>query len=101
MRKIWFVVLAAIILFAFLPVLSVLLAGITAQVSGCQVDEGSVHPCMIAGFDAGELLYSLTVLGWLMLATIPAGLIMLAIWMIAFLVYLWRRRRQGRASRLT
>lgn len=101
MRKLWFVTLAAIILFAFLPVLSVLIAGITAQMSGCQVDEGSVHPCMIAGFDAGELLYSLTVLGWLMLATIPAGLIMLVIWMLAFLVHLWRRRHRDRASRFS
>jgi hypothetical protein len=37
------------------------------------VDEGSVHPCVINGKDYGQLLYTLGVMGWLMLVTLPAG----------------------------
>ena len=45
-----------------------------ANSHGCKVDEGSVHPCIINGKDYGQLLYTLGVLGWLMLVTIPGGL---------------------------
>ena len=42
---------------------------------GCKVDEGSAHPCIINGHDYGELLYSLGVMGWFMLVTIPGALV--------------------------
>lgn len=52
-----------------LPLLSVVLAGQIAAANGCGLHEGSVQPCMILGFDAGGILYTMTVLGWLMLVT--------------------------------
>jgi hypothetical protein len=64
-----------IILFiAFLPLISVAIAGSIANANGCQLDEGSVHPCIVNGTDMGETLYSMGVMGWFMLATIPLGL---------------------------
>ena len=59
---IYWIVLALIILVALAPV-------------------GSVHPCIINGKDYGHMLYTLGVLGWLMLVTLPGGLIVGAIWL--------------------
>ena len=56
-----------------------------ANSHGCKVDEGSVHPCVINGKDYGQLLYTLGVLGWLMLVTIPGGLFAFVIWLILIL----------------
>ena len=60
-------VLVVISGFAFAPIGSVMLCGAIANAYGCKVDEGSVHPCIINGQDYGHLLYTLGVLGWLML----------------------------------
>jgi hypothetical protein len=71
-----------ILLIAFLPLISVAIAGSIAQANGCQLDEGSVHPCVVNGTDMGETLYAMGVMGWLMLATIPLGLGAAAIYLI-------------------
>jgi hypothetical protein len=59
-----------------------------------KVDEGSVHPCIIKGHDYGELLYSLGVMGWFMLVTIPGGLVAFASWLIFLILHrvAWRKR---------
>ena len=65
-----------------------------ANAYGCKVDEGSVHPCIIYGQDYGHLLYSLGVMGWFMLVTIPAGLIAFVSWLIFLILHrvAWRKR---------
>lgn len=76
------------------PVGSVLIAGTVANTFGCKVDEGSVHPCLIGGKDYGQLLYTLGVLGWLMLVTLPIGLLALLVWSAILLIHYrtWRKR---------
>ena len=69
----YWIVLALIILVALAPMGSVVACGLIANANGCKVDEGSVHPCITNGKDYGHLLYTLGVLGWLMLVTLPAG----------------------------
>src|SRR4029453_7593734 len=81
----WFwhlLVLFVIVAFAFAPIGSVILCGAIANTYGCKVDEGSVHSCIINGHDYGQLLYSLGVMGWFMLVTIPGGLIAFVCWLI-------------------
>ena len=68
-----FIVLA-ILFIAALPLISVAIASEIANANGCQLDEGSVHPCIVNGVDQGELLYTMGMMGWFMLATIPLGL---------------------------
>jgi len=87
---------------AFAPVGSVVACGLIANAHGCRVDEGSVHPCVIGGKDYGQLLYTLGVMGWLMLITLPAGALAFATWLIVLVLHrsAWRRRtanpaRQG------
>lgn len=64
-------IFATLIFVGLLPVFSVLIAGITANAAGCALDEGSVHACVILGTDLGPLLYTMGVLGWLGLITLP------------------------------
>lgn len=81
-------------LLALAPIGSVVVCGIIANAHNCRVDEGSVHPCIINGEDYGQLLYTLGVMGWLMLVTLPAGAIAFAIWLVTLLLHrsAWRKR---------
>jgi hypothetical protein len=93
----WFAYLIglfAILAVPLAPVASVTVCGWIADSHGCKVDKGSIHPCVIGGKDYGQLLYTLGVLGWLMLVTLPAGLLALLIWFIVLILHRasWRRR---------
>ena len=59
----------AMTVIGLVPLLSVFLAGQVAAAYGCRLNEGGPNPCVIKGYDAGEILYTMTVLGWLMLVT--------------------------------
>ena len=87
---VYWIVLGLIILVAFAPVGSVMTCAVIANAHGCKVDEGSVHPCIVNGHDYGHLLYTLGVMGWLMLLTIPAGLLGFAVWLV---VLIWHRTK--------
>ena len=95
---IYWIVLSLLLLVMLAPVTSVAVAGCLANAYGCQLDEGSVHPCVIAGTDRGELLYTLGVLGWFMLLTLPAGALALAIWFVVLILHrvAWRKRSAGK-----
>src|SRR4029077_20507380 len=86
--------LLAILAFAFAPIGSVMLCAGIANAYGCKVDEGSVHPGIINGHDYGEFLYSLGVMGWFMLVTLPGGFFAFVGWLILLIVHRasWRRR---------
>jgi hypothetical protein len=90
----YWIVLILIALFALAPVGSVVACGVIANAHGCKVDEGSVHPCMINGKDYGQLLYTLGVMGWFMLVTLPAGAIAFVLWPIVLVLHrnAWRKR---------
>jgi hypothetical protein len=91
----WYVLaLVLIVAFAFAPVGSVMLCAGIANAYGCKVDEGSVHPCIINGHDYGHFVYSLGVMGWLMLVSLPSGLFAFVAWLIFLLVHraTWRKR---------
>ncbi len=52
------------------------LAFIVAALAGCELNEGSVSPCVIAGHDFGLMLYSMLGFGWLIFITIPSGVLL-------------------------
>ncbi len=68
-----------------------------ANVAGAPLDEGSVHPTVINGVDYGDTAYTLFVLGWFGMVTIPTGLMALALHAIIatteWLISLARKRR--------
>jgi hypothetical protein len=49
---------------------------------------------MINGNDYGQLLYTLGVMGWLMLVTLPVGALAFVLWLIILLPHRanWRKR---------
>jgi hypothetical protein len=85
--------LGLILLFGFFPLLSLLLALLFALPFGCELDEGSVHPCVVLGLDFGSLLYAMLVGGgWLAILTIPLAGLALIVWLIVFVVLRLMRR---------
>lgn len=94
-------VLALIALFSLSPLLVALTAGGIASANGCALDEGSAHPCLIGGHDYGELLYMMGVLGWLSLATIPLGGLLLLGYGAFVLVRSLLRSRKASTTRKT
>jgi hypothetical protein len=84
---IYWLLLALIVVFAFWPIASVVIAGSIADANGCMLDEGSVHPCIINGADWGDSLYTLGVLGWFMLATMPMGGLAFLVWLVVLIVH--------------
>jgi hypothetical protein len=95
-------VLLLILAWTVWPIVLVSVAGAIASANGCELNEGSVHPCVVNGRDMGEQLYGMGVMGWFMLVTIPTGLLALAaygaILLVAWLVRRRQRRRSGSRS---
>lgn len=83
-----------ILLWMLWPVISVVIAGAIASGYGCQLDEGSVHPCVVGGRDLGETLYTLAVMGWFGLITLPTGGLGLVVFSIIALILRVRAKRQ-------
>ena len=79
------------LLFAIAPVAFAIGAGTLGASLGCEVNEGSINPCPLWGYDIGEALYQFTVLGWLGLMTLPIGLSIAAIGLVLLLVVFLRR----------
>ena len=85
-RRTILIVYGVIVLWMLLPMISVLSAGAIAQAAGCSVDEGSAHPCTVAGMDVGEALYTMFVMGWMFFLTVPTGLVALVLFTVIVLV---------------
>ena len=66
-----------IVLLAIAPLLVTIISTSLAHALGCQVDEGSNHPCMIFGLDWGSAFYVLAVFGWFTIVTLPLSAIAL------------------------
>jgi len=94
----YWLALAVILLFALAPVLSVLAAGFIAETNGCNLNEASIHPCLVGGQDAGGLLYTLFVLGWFAIATLPLGGGALVVWLATLVVHriAWGQMQKAR-----
>ena len=82
---------AIVAILAGWPVLSVLASSLIASWNGCTLHEGYASRCIVYGIDLGGPLYSMGVLGWLMLMTLPLGAIALIGWTVIWLVA--RKRR--------
>ncbi|GEM83780.1 hypothetical protein [Meiothermus hypogaeus] len=85
-------VLFIIALLSLSPLLLALLAGAFANANGCTLHEGNVHPCVVGGRDYGETLYTMVVLGWMSLVTMPLGMGAGGVYL---LVVLFRRASNG------
>jgi hypothetical protein len=87
------VALVVIAVLTILPLLSMMTATLLAGANDCPLNEGNPHPCPILGSDWGETLYNMSVAGWLMLFTLPTGVLLFIVWLVFLVVHLWRRRK--------
>lgn len=83
----------ALIAIGLLPVGSVWWASSFAQAHGCTLHEGYANPCIVAGVDHGDRLYSAFVAGWLMLISLPLALLGLVLLAVVLLLWLFRKVR--------
>jgi len=94
-RRIWLLILMIVIGIA--PLASVALAGLIAELNGCALHEGFAQPCIVSGVDIGGLLYTMAVMGWLMLISLfflAGGLLGLAKEGVLLVVRkIWSRQR--------
>ncbi|MET4682625.1 hypothetical protein ABIE19_000534 [Brevundimonas faecalis] len=79
------------------PLASVALAGFIADLNSCELHEGYPQTCLVLGVDIGGALYTMTVMGWLMLISLfflAGGLLGLA-WegILLLLRTLWPKLR--------
>ncbi|GGF65229.1 hypothetical protein GCM10007301_26230 [Azorhizobium oxalatiphilum] len=88
-----YVGLALVTLLVWTPLLGVLISTEAASALGCRLNEGGTYPCLVLGMDIGDLLYTLFVLGWLMLLTAPFMLITALMWAGLIVRWAWRRLR--------
>ena len=89
------VIWGVILVFTLLPLISMLIASAIAEANGCQLDEGSMHACMIGGSDWGETLYVMAVAAWLMFFTFPAGGAAFCVWLVILIIHriAWGKRQ--------
>jgi hypothetical protein len=83
----------ALTVLAFLPLIGLLIALAFGAGLGCAINEGSVTPCIVAGADLGPTLYTLFVGGWLMMVTMPFGLVGICLTLVALGMRASARRR--------
>lgn len=60
----------AMVIIGIAPLASVALAGLIAKWNSCALHEGFVQPCIVLGTDIGGALYTMAVMGWLMLISL-------------------------------
>jgi hypothetical protein len=92
------IALAAIVLLAAAPVISVLLASGISDALGCTLNEGGSNPCRLMGIDIGDTLSVMFVFGWLALDTLPLGALAFLIWLVVAAIAAivgWRRRHRA------
>ena len=91
-RLIW-IAYSAFLLFTTAPIMSSCLAYYIAAIFGATLNEGNVHPCLVGGYDLGPLLYSMSVHGWLMLITVPAGIVLILALTLSLVAARWLNSR--------
>lgn len=77
----------------FGPLIPTFVASMIAGICGCDLDEGSVHPCIVFGNDIGKFLYGISLIGFLGMATFPTGIIALIVFA---LIVRWRNSTADR-----
>jgi hypothetical protein len=89
-------ILIPILLWTIWPVILAGVAGAIASANGCELNETVISSCIVNGREMGDTLYSMGVMGWFMLVTIPTGLLALLIFLLLLLIEWIMGRRKAR-----
>ena len=69
-----------IALIAVFPLISVLLALLMGWCLGCSVNEAGTAECIRWGFNFGETLATMFIMGWALIYSIPLSILLLIVW---------------------
>jgi len=89
-------ILIPILLWMLWPAILAGTAGSIASANGCELNETVINSCIVNGREMGDTLYSMGVMGWFMLVTIPTGLLALLIFLLLLLIEWIVGRRKAR-----
>lgn len=92
-------VIVTSVVVAVLPLVSALLSSLIADLADCPLNEGAVNACQIGVWEVGELLYTMFVMGWLMLVSIPLGMLGVGLGLLLLVVQLIIRSNQQNRDR--
>lgn len=59
------------VLIVWTPFLLLVLSLVVTRLTECMVNEAGAQPCRIASLDVGGLLYTLMMMGWLVIPLLP------------------------------
>jgi len=71
MKKIWVILIGIFIIVSPMAISSG--ADLFANLNGCDLDEGGVHPCVVGGKDYGSILYDMGMFFLLTVISLPIG----------------------------
>jgi hypothetical protein len=91
-RKWTMIGLSILTVVGFAPFVCLLIGLALASATGCQMSEGGMEHCVLWGHDFGRLIYTLTMMGWVMLLTSPLMLISVIGWIVIGVTALRRAR---------
>lgn len=93
MRKTGFWIFIGGIVFALLPMVSLVFAATVANIGGCELNEAGAHACVLLGVDWGEALALMAMMGWLVFFTVPLGGLAALVGLVLYVVARWRARK--------
>ncbi|MFZ2017979.1 MAG: hypothetical protein WAU90_04780 [Methyloceanibacter sp.] len=98
-RTVFIILLVAVVLVALGPALvAVASQEIAEKVFGCEVNLNYTIPCVVGGKDYGQTFYDLGFLIWYSYLSIPAGGVLLGVWVVAALIaFIVSRRKRTQA----
>jgi hypothetical protein len=88
--------LVLILLFAYGPLVILLIGGMVAGALGCAMPiDSAAGPCLFMGVDLAKFLAFAVLCGYLNFLTFPTGTTLLGIWLVAAMIVtlLWGLRR--------
>ena len=92
MKRVFFYIFLAAVVIGLIPIFSVLAATLIAGIAGCDLNEGSINTCMVLGADIGGTLYTMFVMGWLGLISLPLAAFAVLGLLILGLIHLITRK---------
>ncbi len=95
MKRLVYIILAIGISLCVLPIFFIIWAGNFAQRHGCRLDEAGIYPCIVDGTDWGSTLAAASLLGWILILTLPIAGILSAVFLVIFAVDLFLRWRRS------
>jgi hypothetical protein len=76
------IVYGVIVSWTAFPIFCALIPMVVSAICGCTVNEAASAPCVVFGVDIGKPLYTLGVMGWLGVVTLPTGGVAFALYTI-------------------